>query len=90
MITLKNISNFLEGNTKMMQDGLGFYPAHLKEQIAYRMLRCTDCMSEGKCMKCGCKLPGKLYVAESCNKDRFPDLMSKSEWDEYRKNNGIE
>jgi hypothetical protein len=74
----------------MFLGNLGLQPQHIKEQIAYRMLKCSDCMEAGKCKVCGCDVPGKLYVNESCNKgERFPDLMSKPEWDKYKENNDI-
>ena len=89
-INLKNIKSFLEGNSKMLLANAGIQQEHLKEQVAYRMLLCSDCMEKGSCKICGCDLPGKLYVSESCNKGEiFPDLMSKPEWDKYKKENDI-
>ena len=42
------------------------------------------------CEKCGCDYPGKLYVNKSCNNgERFPDLMSAKEWEEFKKQNNI-
>lgn len=89
-ITYKNIKSYIEGNTKMFLADIGFQAEHLKEQIAYRILICSDCVATGNCKKCGCDLPEKLYVKESCNKgERFPDLMSKLEWDKYKITNDI-
>lgn len=90
-ITFKNISQYIEGNTKMFMDYLGFQPQHIKEQIAYRMLICKDdCMKTGSCKYCSCDIPGKMFVKESCNNnERFPDLMNKVEWIKYKEENGI-
>lgn len=90
-ITLKNIKAYIQGNTQMILDGLGLKEDYYKEQIAYRMLQCQDCMNNGKCHYCGCNVPGKLYVKESCNNGiRFPDLMNKEHWEKFKKDNNIE
>jgi len=83
-ITIKNVSAFLEGNTKQILAGVGLQPKHIEEQIMYRASICSDCMSAGKCKMCGCSLPGKLHVAKSCNPERFPDLMSSQEWEKFK------
>ena len=90
-ITIKNIKAYIEGNSKMFLSKVGFQAEHLKEQIAYRVLMCNDdCVPQGYCQKCHCALPGKHYVAESCNNgERFPDLMSAKEWEEFKKQNNI-
>ena len=89
-ITIKNIKAYIEGNSKMFLSKVGFQAEHLKEQVAYRVLMCKDdCVPQGYCKECGCTLPGKHYVAESCNPERFPDLMSAKEWEEFKKQNNI-
>lgn len=89
-ITLKNIKAYIEGNTQMALDGLGLKPDYYKEQIAYRMLKCKDCLQEGRCKYCGCSVPGKMYVVESCNNGQiFPNLMNEEEWNKYKEDNGI-
>lgn len=88
-ITLNNIYNFLEGNARMFTDK--FQVAHIKEQIAYRMLLCSDdCAKQNKCIKCGCEYPARVYSSQSCNKDRFPDMVSRLEWEEFKKLKNIE
>lgn len=92
MITLKNINQFLEGNTQMILDNIGMKPKWYQEQIAYRMLQCKDdCVPRKSCVHCGCAVPGKMYVKESCNKGRrFPDLFStEAEWNAFKRQNGI-
>lgn len=90
-ITIKNIKAYIEGNSNMLIDNLGLKSKEYQEQIAYRMLQCGDCLEEGKCTYCGCDIPGKLYVSESCNNgDRFPNLMSPIEWRKYKEDNKIE
>jgi len=91
-INLKNIKAYIEGNSQMLLDELGMQPEWYKEQIAYRMLKCKDdCVPNGKCTYCGCKVPGKMYVTESCNYGgRFPDLMNEEQWLTYKEDYGIE
>lgn len=90
-ITLSNIKQYIEGNTQLVLENLNLQPDHLKEQIAYRRLICKDdCAVEGKCIKCGCEFLGKTSVKQSCNSDRFPDLMDKENWDKYKIENNIE
>lgn len=89
-ITLKNIKSFLEGNSQLLLEELNLQPSHIQEQIAYRRLICKDdCAIEGECMVCGCEFKGKTSVRESCNPERFPDLMSKIKWEEYKIKNNI-
>ena len=92
MITPKKIFQFFEGNLRMLGDEYFYLPRHLREQVAWRSEICkNDCMKDGACIKCGCSVPGKLYVRQSCNQgERFPDLMKEEEWDEYKIKNNIE
>lgn len=88
-ITLSNIYNFIEGNTRLFTKEM--QPDHIKQQIAYRMLICKDdCAKNGKCIKCGCSYPGRVYTSQSCNTDRFPDFMSRIDWEKFKKDNNIE
>ncbi len=89
-ITLKNISSFLEGNSQRVLEELKLQPQHIREQIAYRRLLCSkDCAINNACIICGCDFKGKTSVKESCNKDRFPDLMGRFEWNIYKEHNDI-
>jgi hypothetical protein len=91
-ITLKNIFSFFEGNLKLYLDQWDALPEHEKEQVAYRLEICKDdCVKQGKCVYCGCKVPGKLYSRWSCNNnERFPGIMTPQKWEEYKKENNIE
>lgn len=89
-ITIKNIKSFLEGNSQLLLKELNLQPQHIQEQIAYRRLICKDdCAKENKCIKCGCDFKGKTSVSTSCNPERFPDLMSAKEWEEFKIKNNI-
>ena len=89
-ITPKKIFQFIEGNLKQLGDRLSLLPTHESEQVIYRASICSDCMEKGTCKYCGCVVPGKLYVKQSCNKgERFPDIMSAIEWEKYKIENKI-
>ena len=88
---IKKIIQFLEGNIKMLGDEFDLLPQHQREQVLYRSEICKyECVPYGYCVECGCSVPGKLYVKESCNGGKkFPDLMSKLDWEAFKKNNNI-
>lgn len=90
-ITPKNIMNFIEGNLNMLGDKLETLPKHFKEQVIWRLSKCKDdCVVNKSCIYCGCSVPGKLYVKESCNGgERFPDIMDKENWESYKRINKI-
>lgn len=74
----------------MLGDKIYLLAQHEKEQVVYRSQICKkDCVQVGYCIQCGCNLPGKFYVTESCNPDRFPDIMSKLDWEKFKIDNQI-
>jgi hypothetical protein len=91
MITPKKILQFIEGNLKMVGDGINMLPGYKKEQVLYRLEICKeDCVPAGACKYCGCSVPGKLYVNESCNGgERFPNMMDFEEWQKYKEEHDI-
>jgi hypothetical protein len=91
-ITPKKIFQFIEGNIKMVGDSIHLLPRHEQEQVLYRSNICKeDCVKYGYCKYCGCSVPGKLYVKESCNGgERFPNLMGAADWEKYKSEKNIE
>ncbi len=85
------ILHYIQGNVRYLTDQYNLLPNHLKEQVRYRASICKEsCLQYGKCQRCGCDLPGKLYVTESCNRgEKFPNLMSLDEWEVYKRDNDI-
>ncbi len=74
----------------MLGDKIHLLSQHEKEQVVYRSQICKqDCVQFGYCIQCGCNLPGKFYVTESCNPDRFPNIMSKLDWEKFKIENQI-
>lgn len=63
---------------------------HLLEQVAYRQLQCAnDCVLDGKCKHCECPLPDRHFTTASCDKERFPNLMGRFEWEQFKRENNI-
>lgn len=91
-ITIKNVSNFIEGNVRMGLDGLNILENHIAEQVDYRMGICKDtCGKEGKCKYCGCGYPGRVYSSSTCNNgELFPDMMGAEDWKQFKIDNKIE
>jgi hypothetical protein len=89
-ITKQNITNFLEGNGRLFLQKAGVLTPAVEEQVAYRLLICKDdCVVDGACKKCGCSLPGRAFATESCNSERFPDILEEAEWIKYKTENEI-
>ena len=86
------ILNYIQGNLRYLTDQYNLLPEHLREQVRYRASICKEsCLQYGKCQRCGCELPGKFYVTESCNRgDKFPDLMNSEDWSDYKIKNEID
>lgn len=89
--SIKNIKDYIQGNYNYHLDRMGRYPKYLQEQVRYRLTFCTDdCQPAGKCIHCGCPPHKKVYNRKSCNKgERFPDLMNKEEWNNYKQKHNI-
>lgn len=91
MITPKKVFQFIEGNLKMLGNEFSLLSVSQQEQVLYRMEICKDdCVKYGYCKECGCSVPGKMYVKESCNGGkRFPNLMSAQDWNQYKIDHNI-
>jgi len=90
-ITVQNIKNFMQGTARQIGNEIGMTPEHIVEQVAYRESKCPECKEAGHCVAgtCGCGVPGRWFSTQSCNYARFPDLMGKEEWEEYKRLHGI-
>ena len=84
-INVENIRSFLEGNYKYYKKIFVRQPDHIQEQLAYRLSKCGDCVKAKACVGCGCPPIKKHFVSQSCNPDRFPDLMEAPEWEKFKK-----
>lgn len=91
-ITLNNIKSFIEGNLQYYKDKFLSSPRYLQEQYHYRLYVCRkDCIPDNSCVVCTCPPIKKAWVSKSCNKGkRFPDLMDKPSWEEYKKQHDID
>lgn len=86
-----NFKELIEANIDYYKDKFFHMPIYLKEQTLYRLDKCKyDCLVTGKCKHCGCPTKVKVWAHTSCNKgERFPDLMTYLEWQEFKKINNI-
>lgn len=87
--TAENILSFLEGTTRYYLDKINDAPAHIQEQVTYRLYQCKDdCLIENKCVSCGCPPKKKAFVTKSCNPERFGDLLSREDWEKFKRKDG--
>lgn len=87
-INFQDIYNFIEGNSNKVLSSINLKSEAYLEQVEYRKLICeSDCIANGKCIKCGCSSPSRLYTRLTCNPDRFPSIMSEDEWVEFKRTN---
>lgn len=56
-----------------------------KQQISYRFQKADLCIKNGSCVKCGCKMPAKLFANDGCDIGCYPPLMSEDKWKLYDK-----
>ena len=90
LLNSSNIKSFIKGNYYYLIDRFNGYPKHKKEQVLYRLAICRkDCVPTGQCIICDCPPKKKAFVNKSCNPDRFPDMMEKEEWEQFKKENKI-
>jgi len=90
-ITIQNIKNFIIGNARYLGSKARLTDMVLIEQVAYRSSKCPDCLTAGHCLgSCECSVPGRWFVDATCNEDRFPDLMDKETWEQFKIDNNID
>lgn len=90
-ITLKNIKSFFQGYARHYLDQICLLPLYTREQVFYRIYTCREtCIPFSKCEKCTCPAIEKSYATASCNLRKFPNLMSKIEWERFKLINKID
>lgn len=66
------------------------------EQLQYRMSKCPNCMTAGRCNGyetegCGCPTPGKFIPPSAhCPENRWPKMKEPAEWEQYKKERNIQ
>jgi hypothetical protein len=101
-ITPKNIKKFITGwyrwflfklSRKKFLKGFeefDFLPEHQQEQFKYRLsVIDSECAAAGACKICGCKIPQLQLADESCDGNCYPEMMSKIDWENYKKQNNV-
>tara|TARA_X000001382_G_scaffold112073_2_gene89155 strand:+ start:1780 stop:2118 length:339 start_codon:yes stop_codon:yes gene_type:complete len=73
----------LQGNFYYLLYNIYLLPKHLTEQIRdYRALKCSSCVVNGECLKCGCYTLQKL-CSDKPDKNYVP-FMTRMQWDVYK------
>jgi len=88
-INLSNIKGFLQGHYRMFKEEFGILEVHIGEQFDYRLgIMSEECIKNGEC-PCECPFPAKQIEDRSCEKECYPDMMSKEDWESFKKENNI-
>jgi hypothetical protein len=48
-----------------------------------------ECLKSGHCIICGCQTPQLQMCDESCEGNCYPEMMSKQDWEKYKKENRV-
>lgn len=60
------------------------------EQVVYASIVCRECVTKGKCIDCGCKMPEKAMVKGArCSLGKWENRNDK-DWEVYKAKNGID
>lgn len=96
-LTLRNIWAVIQAFFRKKRRGLGGFdlPQHIYEQIIWRRImvieKSPECWKSGNCIVCGCEMIGKTIEDRGCSSDTpcYPDMMSKGNWQAYKRINNI-
>lgn len=98
IITTEKLAKLNAGNVYKLADSYlrgklyesGRAEKHISEQIDYRKQVCKPCLENGRCLVCGCKTPGRFYSASECADNKYPRLMGKEQWLEWKNARSLE
>jgi hypothetical protein len=82
-INKKNIKAFFQGIVRYYWHKYlpKSFPKYLAEQVKFRIKNAReDCVNNGECLECGCKIPHLFYADKSCGGDCYPEMMSEAKW----------
>lgn len=96
-VTWRNIRAVLQAFFRQKRRKLGGFDLddHIYEQIIYRRIqvlaKSPRCWITGNCIQCGCDILGKTMEDRACENSPYcySEMMSKEDWDNYKKINGI-
>lgn len=84
-INLKNIKGYLQAHYRQVLDDMGFLEKHVYEQWVYRIgVMDESCLINGMC-PCECEVPAKQLEDRSCENHCYKNMLSKEEWEEYKR-----
>lgn len=60
-------------------------------QVVYRSLLCRECVKQGQCKDCECKVPDNmLYPNNRCSEMNWLEMKSKEEFEKELENLGLD
>lgn len=76
---LNDTENFIVGNINYLnRDNL---PVHILQQVELRKMLCAPCLSNGKCLHCGCKTPNMFYSPSKVDSEgKFAEFLNANQW----------
>jgi hypothetical protein len=91
-ITPKNVKAFIQGYLrKFLIDYFNRKLKYIFEQVEYRTEcvreKSPECLTEGSCKVCGCKIPELFYSDKGCsniNNPCYPEMYSENEWIRFK------
>lgn len=73
-----------------MADTFTLLAPEKQEQFKYRLQTMNrQCLSQGKCVVCGCETPQLQMVDDGCEGGCYPKMMTPEVWAQYKKDHGI-
>ena len=68
-----------------------FEQIYIIEQYMYRFLSCPQCVEEGECIHCHCKIPARMFVrSDKCSMDYWGPFKNEEQWNLFKKKMGFE
>ena len=93
-INSKTIRNFVQGHIREFGKKFNLVDEHILEQASWRedqvIKKSIECYQMGKCKYCECGLTETLLSDAPCEHGCFPEMLNKSQWIKFKKQNNIE
>lgn len=86
---INNIRDYIQGTLRynLYYSRLKFLLApHIVEQFKWRIkVMSTECLENGSCTKCGCRVPELQFASTPCEGECYPPFLSKVGWEGFKK-----
>lgn len=92
-MNLSNILNYLEAEYQVWKHINKDEPTYISEQSVWRLnevkKKSPKCLENGECINCGCSVVDESFGFKGCEYGCYPNRMTQSEWDQFKKKNKI-